>query len=69
MEKLDRITINPNICLGQMSKNGILIVPSHTLKLMLRQEKADDYVIVLPPPGFALTPSMVQTEKAQYRFT
>lgn len=34
MEKLDRITINPNVCLGQPTIRGMRITVSFVLKLL-----------------------------------
>lgn len=47
-EKLDRITVNPNICLGQPTIRGTRITVSVILK-MLAGGKSIDYVLEAYP--------------------
>ena len=48
MEKLDRIQINPKICLGQPVVRGTRITVSVILKLLASQKSIDDIIEMYP---------------------
>jgi uncharacterized protein (DUF433 family) len=48
MEKLDRITINPNICLGQPTIRGMRITVSVVLKMLAAGKSLEDVLAAYP---------------------
>lgn len=48
MEKLDRITINPNICLGQPTIRGMRITVSVVLKMLAAGKSVQDVLMAYP---------------------
>lgn len=48
MEKIDRITINPNICLGQPTIRGTRITVSVVLKMLAGGMSIDDILEAYP---------------------
>lgn len=48
MEKLDRITINPNICLGQPTIRGMRITVGFVLKLLASNLSTQQIVELYP---------------------
>ena len=48
MEKLDRITINPQICLGQPTIRGMRITVSVILKMLANDKSIDDVLQAYP---------------------
>ena len=48
MEKLDRITINPQICLGQPTIRGMRITVSVILKMLANDKSIDDVLLAYP---------------------
>ncbi|GFP34774.1 hypothetical protein HKBW3S43_00566 [Candidatus Hakubella thermalkaliphila] len=48
MEKLDRITINPNICLGQPTIRGMRITVSVILKMLAGGKSIQDVLDAYP---------------------
>lgn len=48
MEKLDRITINPNVCLGQPTIRGMRITVSVILKMVAGGRSAKEIVEAYP---------------------
>jgi uncharacterized protein (DUF433 family) len=48
MQKLDRITINPEICLGQPTIRGMRITVSVILKMLAQGKSIDDVLIAYP---------------------
>ncbi|GFP42024.1 hypothetical protein HKBW3C_01150 [Candidatus Hakubella thermalkaliphila] len=48
MEKLDRITINPNICLGQPTIRGMRITVSVVLKMLAGGKSIQDVLDAYP---------------------
>lgn len=48
MEKLDRITINPNICLGQPTIRGMRITVSVILKMLADGKSIQDVLDAYP---------------------
>jgi uncharacterized protein (DUF433 family) len=48
MEKLDRITINPNICLGQPTIRGMRITVSVILKMLASGKSIQDVLDAYP---------------------
>lgn len=48
MEKLDRITINPNICLGQPTIRGMRITVSVILKMLAAGRSVKDVLEAYP---------------------
>ncbi len=48
MEKLDRITINPNVCLGQPTIRGMRITVSVILKMLASGQSIQDVLDAYP---------------------
>jgi len=48
MEKLDRITINPNVCLGQPTVRGMRITVSVILKMLASGKSVQEVVEAYP---------------------
>jgi len=48
MEKLDRVTINPNVCLGQPTIRGMRITISVILKMLASGKSTQDVVKAYP---------------------
>ena len=48
MQKLDRITINPDICLGQPTIRGMRITVSVILKMLAQGKSIDEVMIAYP---------------------
>lgn len=48
MEKLDRITIDPNICLGQATLRGMRITVSVILKMLAGGKSVEDVLKAYP---------------------
>lgn len=48
MEKLDRITINPNICLGQPTIRGMRITVSVILRMLAAGKSVQDVLAAYP---------------------
>jgi uncharacterized protein (DUF433 family) len=48
MEKLDRITINPNVCLGQPTIRGMRITISVILKMLASGKSIQDVLNAYP---------------------
>ena len=48
MEKLDRITIDPNICLGQATLRGMRITVSVVLKMLAGGKSVEDVLKAYP---------------------
>ncbi len=48
MEKLDRITINPNVCLGQPTIRGMRITISVILKMLASGKSIQDVLSAYP---------------------
>jgi len=48
MEKLDRITINPNVCLGQPTIRGMRITISVILKMVANGKSTQDVLKAYP---------------------
>ena len=48
MERLDRITIDPNICLGQPTIRGMRITVSVVLKMLASGHSAQEVVAAYP---------------------
>ena len=48
MEELDRITIDPNICLGQPTLRGMRITVSVILKLLAGGKSVDEVLVAYP---------------------
>jgi uncharacterized protein (DUF433 family) len=48
MEKLDRITINPNVCLGQPTIRGMRITVSVILKMLAAGKTTPDVLKAYP---------------------
>ncbi len=48
MRQLDRITINPNVCLGQPTIRGLRITVSVVLKMLAQGNTAHDVVAAYP---------------------
>ena len=48
MEKLDRITIDPNICLGQPTLRGMRITVSVVLKMLAGGKSIEDVLRAYP---------------------
>jgi uncharacterized protein (DUF433 family) len=48
MEKLDRITINPNVCLGQPTIRGMRITVSVILKMLAGGKSVQDVLEAYP---------------------
>ena len=48
MEKLDRITIDPRVCLGQPTVRGMRITISVILKMLAGGKSADDVLKAYP---------------------
>ena len=48
MEKLDRITIDPNICLGQATVRGMRITVSVVLKMLAAGKAVPDVLKAYP---------------------
>ncbi|MBU2503343.1 DUF433 domain-containing protein [bacterium] len=48
MEKLDRITINPVVCLGQPTIRGMRITVSVVLKLLASGKSVQDVLAIYP---------------------
>jgi uncharacterized protein (DUF433 family) len=48
MEKLDRITVNPNVCLGQPTIRGMRITVSVILKMLAAGESVQDVLEAYP---------------------
>ena len=48
MEKLDRITINPNVCLGQPTIRGMRITISVILKMLASGKSTQDVLKAYP---------------------
>jgi uncharacterized protein (DUF433 family) len=48
MEKLDRITIDPNICLGQPTLRGMRITVSVVLKILAGGKSVEDVLKAYP---------------------
>lgn len=48
MSHLDRITINPNVCLGQPTIRGLRITVSVVLKMLAQGNTAQDVVAAYP---------------------
>jgi uncharacterized protein (DUF433 family) len=48
MEKLDRITINPDVCLGQPTIRGMRITISVTLKMLAGGKSIQDVLKAYP---------------------
>jgi uncharacterized protein (DUF433 family) len=48
MEKLDRITIDPNVCLGQSTLRGMRITVSVVLKMLAAGKSVPDVLAAYP---------------------
>ncbi|MEW6356690.1 MAG: DUF433 domain-containing protein [Planctomycetota bacterium] len=48
MEKLDRITVNPNVCLGQPTIRGMRITVSVILKMLAAGQSIQDVLNAYP---------------------
>ena len=48
MEKLDRITIDPNVCLGQPTLRGMRITVSVVLKMLAAGKSVQDVLAAYP---------------------
>jgi len=48
MEKLDRITVDPNICLGQPTLRGMRITVSVILKMLAAGKSVQDVLAAYP---------------------
>lgn len=48
MEKLDRITVDPNICLGQPTVRGMRITVSVVLKMLAGGKSTEDVLRAYP---------------------
>jgi uncharacterized protein (DUF433 family) len=48
MEKLDHITINPNICLGQATLRGMRITVTVVLKMLAGGKSVEDVLRAYP---------------------
>jgi uncharacterized protein (DUF433 family) len=48
MEKLDRITIDPNVCLGQPTLRGMRITVSVVLKMLAAGKTVEDVLEAYP---------------------
>ena len=48
MEKLDRISVDPNICLGQPTLRGMRITVSVVLKMLAAGKSVQDVVTAYP---------------------
>lgn len=48
MEKLDRITVNPNICLGQPTVRGMRITVSVILKMLAGGKSVQEILAAYP---------------------
>jgi len=48
MEKLDRITVNPNVCLGQPTIRGMRITVSVILKMLAAGKSVRDVLEAYP---------------------
>jgi uncharacterized protein (DUF433 family) len=48
MEKLDRVTIDPKICLGQPTLRGTRITVSVVLKMLARGKSVQDVLAAYP---------------------
>jgi len=48
MEKLDRITVNPNVCLGQPTIRGMRITVSVILKMLAAGKSIQDVLEAYP---------------------
>jgi len=48
MEELDRITIDPNICLGQPTLRGMRITVSVILKLLAAGKSVEEVLVTYP---------------------
>jgi len=48
MEKLDRITVNPNVCLGQPTIRGMRITVSVILKMLAGGKSVQDILDAYP---------------------
>ena len=48
MEKLDRITVNPNICLGQPTIRGMRITVSVVLKMLAADKSIEEVIEAYP---------------------
>ena len=48
MEKLDRITIDPNICLGQATLRGMRITVTVVLKMLAGGKSVEDVLRAYP---------------------
>jgi uncharacterized protein (DUF433 family) len=48
MEKLDRITIDPNICLGQATLRGMRITVTIVLKMLAGGKSVEDVLRAYP---------------------
>jgi len=48
MEKLDRITVDPNICLGQPTLRGMRITVSVVLKMLAAGKSVADVLAAYP---------------------
>jgi uncharacterized protein (DUF433 family) len=48
MEKLDRITVDPNICLGQPTLRGMRITVSVDLKMLAANKSVQDVLAGYP---------------------
>jgi uncharacterized protein (DUF433 family) len=48
MEKLDRITVDPNICLGQPTIRGMRITVSVVLKMLGSGKSVQDILVAYP---------------------
>ncbi len=48
MEKLDRITINPNVCLGQPTIRGMRITISVILKMLASGKSTEEVLKAYP---------------------
>ena len=48
MEKLDRITIDPNVCLGQATLRGMRITVTVVLKMLAGGKSMEDVLAAYP---------------------
>lgn len=48
MEKLDRVTVNPNVCLGQPTIRGMRITVSVVLKMLAAGKSVQDVLDAYP---------------------
>jgi uncharacterized protein (DUF433 family) len=48
MEKLDRITVDPNVCLGQPTLRGMRITVSVVLKMLAAGQSVPDVLAAYP---------------------